>query len=73
MHKLKQIGALLLVFILVALVLLTLYFAVIGSRYFMASLVVTLVFPVLLYAYMLVYRIVKKNGQEEESADGDEK
>ena len=29
--------------------------------------VVTLVFPVLLYAYMLVYRIVKKNGQEEES------
>ena len=35
--------------------------------------VVTLVFPVLLYAYMLVYRIVKKNGQEEESADGDEK
>lgn len=73
MHKLKQIGALLLVFILVALVLLTFYFAVIGSRYFMASLVVTLVFPVLLYAYMLVYRIVKKNGQEEESADGDEK
>lgn len=73
MHKLKQIGALLLVFILVALVLLTLYFAVIGSRYFMASLVVTLVFPVLLYAYMLVYRIVKKNGQEKESADGDEK
>lgn len=66
MHKLKQIGALLLVVILVALVLLTLYFAVIGSRYFMASLVVTLVFPVLLYAYMLVYRIVKKNGQEEE-------
>lgn len=73
MHKLKQIGALLLVVILVALVLLTFYFAVIGSRYFMASLVVTLVFPVLLYAYMLVYRIVKKNGQEEESADGDEK
>ena len=72
MHKLKQIGALLLVVILVALVLLTLYFAVTGSRYFMASLVVTLV-PVLLYAYMLVYRIVKKNGQEEESADGDEK
>lgn len=73
MHKLKQIGALLLVVILVALVLLTLYFAVAGSRYFMASLVVTLVFPVLLYAYMLVYRIVKKNEQEEESADGDEK
>ena len=73
MHKLKQIGALLLVVILVALVLLTLYFSVTGSRYFMASLVVTLVFPVLLYAYMLVYRIVKKNGQEEESADGDEK
>lgn len=73
MHKLKQIGALLLVVILVALVLLTLYFAVTGSRYFMASLVATLVFPVLLYAYMLVYRIVKKNGQEEESADGDEK
>lgn len=73
MHKLKQIGALLLVVILVALVLLTFYFAVTGSRYFMASLVVTLVFPVLLYAYMLVYRIVKKNGQEEESADGDEK
>ncbi len=64
MHKLKRIAALLLVIILVGLVFLTLYFAVTGSRFFMASLMTTLLLPILLYAYMFIYRLLKKNGED---------
>ena len=48
MNKLKRIAALVLVVVLAGLVFLTLYCAVTGSRFFMASLVVTLILPVLL-------------------------
>ena len=54
MKRLKRAGALLLVIILIGLVMLTLYCAVTGSRYFMASLMATLLLPILLYAYMSV-------------------
>ena len=66
MRRLKRIAALLLVIILVGLVFLTLYCVVTGSRYFMASLMTTLLLPVLLYAYMFIYRLLKKNGEENE-------
>lgn len=73
MNKLKRIAALILVVVLAGMVFLTLYCAVTGSRFFMASLVVTLVLPVLLYAYMLIYRLLKKNGEDEKvSGDGDD-
>lgn len=60
MNKIKQIGALILVLILIGLVLLTLFLAVTGSSYFMASLITTLMLPILLYAYMFIYRLLRK-------------
>lgn len=60
MKKLKRILALLLVVFLIGMVFLTLYLAVTGSRYFMASLITTLGLPLLLYVYMFMYRIMKK-------------
>ena len=54
MRRLKRIAALLLVIILVGLVFLTLYCAVTGSRYFMASLMTALAagFTICLYVYL---------------------
>ena len=61
--KLKRIAALALVVIMLGLVVLTLFLAVTGSRYFMASMVSMLVLPVLVYAYMLIYRVM--HGEDE--------
>ncbi|MDD7208793.1 MAG: hypothetical protein PUH29_01845 [Lachnospiraceae bacterium] len=59
MKKIKRILALLLVVFLVAMVFVTLYCAVTGSRYFMAALYVTIGFPLLLYVYFFIYRLMK--------------
>lgn len=59
MKKIKRIVALLLVIFLVAMVFVTLYCAVTGSPYFMASLFTMLGLPLLIYAYMFIYRLVK--------------
>lgn len=59
MKKLKRILALLLVIFLIAMVFVTLYCAVTGSPYFMASLFTILGLPLLIYAYMFIYRLVK--------------
>ena len=73
MNKLKRAAALLVVVLLAGLVVFTLYCAVTGSAYFLASLVATLVLPVLLYAYLFIYRLMKGNtgqndGGKEESS-----
>lgn len=60
MKKIKQILALLLVVFLIAMVFVTLYFAVTGSPYFMASLFTMLGLPLLIYAYMFIYRLMKE-------------
>ncbi len=60
MKKIKQIAALLIVIFLVVMVFVTLYCAVTGSPYFMASLFVMLGLPLLIYAYLFIYRIMKK-------------
>ena len=57
-NKLKRVFALLLVVIMLGLVLLTLYLAITGSRYFMASLVSMFLLPILLYTYMFIYRLM---------------
>ena len=46
-------------------VFVTLYLAVTGSRYFMASLFVTLGFPLLLYAYLFIYRLIKGRDEKD--------
>ena len=52
MKKIKRILALLLVIFLIAMVFVTLYCAVTGSPYFMASLFVMLVINLCLYVYL---------------------
>ena len=67
MKKIKRILALLLVIFLIAMVFVTLYCAVTGSPYFMASLFVMLGLPLLIYAYMFIYRIVKDKDEKEKN------
>ena len=69
MKRFKRAGALLLVIILIGLVMLTLYCAVTGSRYFMASLMATLLLPILLYAYMFIYRLLRADGRKTPPSD----
>ena len=52
------------VIFLIAMVFVTLYCAVTGSPYFMASLFVMLGLPLLIYAYMFIYRIVKDKDEK---------
>lgn len=67
MKKIKRILALAAVFLLLSMYLLTLVGALTHSEYsralFQASLYATVVIPVMLYGYMLVYRLIKKNSQ----------
>ena len=66
MKKMKRIFALAGVILLIGLVILTLYFAVTGSRYFMASLFCMLMVPLMMYVYMFVYRMVKGDSAGED-------
>lgn len=54
----KRIFAIFLVAVMIGLVILTIFLAVTGSRYFMASLYTMLGFPLLLYAFMFIYRMM---------------
>lgn len=60
-EKIKRILALILVIIMVALVFLTLFFAITGSPYFFASLIAMFMVPILVYSYMFIYRLLKKD------------
>lgn len=64
MKKVKRIAALLIVIFLIAMVFVTLYCAITGSPYFMASLFMMLALPLLIYAYMFIYRIVKDKNEK---------
>ena len=68
MKKIKQILAICVVVLLVGLYIATLIFAVIGSEntmgMFKAALYSTFIVPVLLWAYGLVYRLLKRHGEE---------
>ena len=64
MKKVKRIAALLMVIFLIAMVFVTLYCAITGGPYFMASLFTMLALPLLIYAYMFIYRIVKDKNEK---------
>ena len=64
MKKVKRIAALLMVIFLIAMVFVTLYCAITGNPYFMASLFTMLALPSLIYAYMFIYRIVKDKNEK---------
>ena len=55
----KRIVALIGVIALVACVFLTLYFALIGSKYFMGMLFLTIMLPILLWVYLYIYKLLK--------------
>ena len=50
--------------LLIAMIFVTLYCAITGSPYFMASLFTMLALPLLIYAYMFIYRIVKDKNEK---------
>ena len=61
MRLLQRILAILGVAALLGLVVLTLYFALTGSPYFMASLFAMIVVPVFIYGYMVILRILSSS------------
>ncbi|MGN1164840.1 MAG: hypothetical protein ACI4S2_00245 [Lachnospiraceae bacterium] len=70
MKKSKRILALIGAILLIGMYACTLIFALIGSEnatsLLMASIACTIIVPVFIYAYMLVYRVLKGRGCEEE-------
>lgn len=73
MKKIKQILAICVVILLVGLYIATLIFAIIGSEsalgMFKAALYSTFILPVLLWAYGLVYRLLKNHGVKSAAKD----
>lgn len=69
MNKVKRILALIGVVFLVSLYLITLISALTASKhsqaFFQASLFSTIIIPILIYAYMLIYRVTRKNDKDE--------
>lgn len=67
MKKIKQILAILLVLVLVGLYVSTLVFALSGSpdamNWLKASIYATIVFPVLIWAYSFVYKMLKNRNK----------
>lgn len=69
MKKVKRILALIGVFLLVLLYLSTLVFAALGKEFMnwlMASIVTTIMLPVLIWAYGFIYRLLKGMKKEED-------
>ncbi len=68
MKKIKRIAAILIVVFLLSLYGLTLFAAFTSSpnknALFQASLYSTVVIPIMIYSYMLVYRLLKKESQK---------
>lgn len=54
----KRIFAILLVVIMIGLVFLTIFLAVTGSKNFMASLYAMIGFPLLIYVFLYIYRMM---------------
>ncbi len=77
MKKARRILAAVGAILLIAMYVMTLVFALIDSpmsrNLLMASIACTIILPVLLYAFELVYRVVKRNDPEDtENADSDD-
>lgn len=65
MKMLQRVLALLGVVFLLGMVFLTLFFAITGSPYFMASLVCMLLLPIFIYGYMILYKAIHPKDEEE--------
>ncbi len=63
---LKRILAVCGILLLLGLVGITLFFAVTGSPYFLASMVSMIILPVLAYGYMIVYRAISPSDQKDD-------
>lgn len=70
MNKAKRILAIVGVILLVSLYLITFISALTASEhsqaFFQASLFSTIIIPILIYAYMLIYRVTRKKDNEED-------
>lgn len=71
MKKMKQVGAIIGVVFLLSLYLITFIGALTASKYsaalFNASLYSTVVIPVMIYLYIFVYRMLKKDSKDDAS------
>lgn len=70
MNSLKRVGALIVVFLLVSLYLTTIVLAFIDGEQaqmlFKGCIIATIGLPILLYAYILMFRFLKGRGVDEE-------
>ena len=71
MKRTRQILAIIGIVILVGLYITTLVLAIVNNeytkRFFTASIICTVVIPVLIYVYQWLYKLVKKDASETES------
>jgi protein-S-isoprenylcysteine O-methyltransferase Ste14 len=77
MKKLKQITAIIVVILLIGLYVTTLLTAIFDPTatrsWFRASIFATVVVPVLLWAYMMIFRFITKNNEPDEDSDTKDK
>ncbi len=67
--NLQRILAILCIVLLLGLIALTLFFAITGSPYFLASMVSMIILPILMYGYVIVYRAISPSDRKEEDED----
>jgi hypothetical protein len=73
MKKLKQITAIVVVIILIALYVITLLTAIFDPTetrsWFRASIFATVVVPVLLWAYMMIFKLIRGNDEDKDEGE----
>ena len=73
MKQFQRVLALAGVVILVGMILVTLVLAIMGSPHFMVSLILTITLPLLIYAYLFIYRLLKGDKEAGDSSVSDNK
>lgn len=69
MKNFQRLLALAGVVILVGMIIITLILAIIGSPYFKASMYATLTLPLLIYAFLFIYRLIKGSSEKDQKSD----
>ena len=65
MKRFQRVVALLGVAVILLLVVLTLFFGITGSRYFMGTMLTMFFVPILLWSYFFIYNMAKKKDEQD--------
>ncbi len=68
-NRMRRVGAIILIVIMIALIIWMVWCGVTGSPYFMGSVFAAILFPVLVYVYFFIYRMIRGRNEDREARE----